>query len=76
MSAGRLIMRGRVFQPRVFAPWALANSGAVVIVADQTRRHRLTGTSFARAFLTATSADEIRLIGTSMQRYHLTGTTR
>ena len=76
MSAGRLIMRGRAFQPRVFAPWALANFGAVVIVADQTRRHRLTGTSSARAFLIATSADKIRLIGTSTQRYPLTGTTR
>ena len=27
MSVGRYIMRGRVFQPRVFAPWALANGG-------------------------------------------------
>ena len=76
MSTGRLIMRGRVFQPRVFAGWALANSGAIVIVADQTRRHRLIGTTSARAFLTATSSDEVRLIGTSTQRYPLTGTTR
>ncbi len=29
MSVGRWIMRGRVFQPRVFAGWALANSGVV-----------------------------------------------
>jgi len=76
MSTGRLTMRGRVFQPRVFAGWALGNSGAVVTVADQTRRHRLIGTSSARAFLTATSADEVRLTGTSTQQYPLTGTTR
>ena len=31
MSVGRLIMRGRVFQSRAFAGWALANAGAVVI---------------------------------------------
>jgi len=31
MSVGRWIMRGRVFQPRVFAGWALANGGAIVI---------------------------------------------
>ena len=31
MSAGRLIMRGRVFQPRAFAGWVLANGGAIVI---------------------------------------------
>ena len=29
MSTGRLIMRGRVFQPRVFATWALANGGVI-----------------------------------------------
>ena len=29
MSVGRLIMRGRVFQPRAFAGWALANSGVI-----------------------------------------------
>ena len=31
MSVGRYIMRGRVFQPRAFAGWALANGGAIVI---------------------------------------------
>jgi len=31
MSIGRLMMRGRVFHPRVFAGWALANGGAIVI---------------------------------------------
>ena len=76
MSTGRLTMRGRVFQPRVFAGWALANSGTVVVVAEQTRRHRLIGTSSGRALLTATSADETRLTGTSGQRYTLTGITR
>ena len=29
MSAGRLTMRGRVFQPRAFATWALANGGVI-----------------------------------------------
>jgi hypothetical protein len=33
MSVGRYIMRGRVFQPRVFAGWGLANGGAIVITA-------------------------------------------
>ena len=76
MSVGRYIMRGRVFQSRAFAGWALANSGAVVVVAEQTRRHRLVGTSSGRALLAGTSADETRLTGTSGQRYTLTGTTR
>jgi len=31
MSTGRLMMRGRAFQPRAFAGWALANGGAIVI---------------------------------------------
>ena len=30
MSDGRLIMRGRVFQPRAFAGWALAGAQSVV----------------------------------------------
>jgi len=29
MSTGRYVMRGRVFQPRVFAGWALANGGVI-----------------------------------------------
>ena len=76
MSVGRYIMRGRVFQGRAFAGWALANGGAVVTVAEQTRRHRLIGTSAGFALLTGTSADETRLTGSSGQRYTLTGTTR
>ena len=31
MSSGRLTMRGRVFQARVFAPFALSGGGAVPI---------------------------------------------
>jgi len=31
MSSGRFIMRGRVFQGRVFAPFVLAGGGAVPI---------------------------------------------
>ena len=31
MSVGRLTMRGRVFQARVFAPFALAGGGGVVV---------------------------------------------
>ena len=31
MSSGRFIMRGRVFQGRVFAPFVLAGGGAVAI---------------------------------------------
>ena len=31
MSSGRFIMRGRVFQGRVFAPFVLAGAGAVPI---------------------------------------------
>ena len=30
MSVGRYIMRGRVFQGRVFAPWALAGAEPVL----------------------------------------------
>jgi hypothetical protein len=76
MSVGRFILRGWAFQSRVYAPWALGNSGAVVTVAEQTRRHRLIGTAATRAALTSTSADEVRLIGTTGQRHSLTGATR
>ena len=34
MSIGRLMMRGRVFHPRVFAGWALANNAPAPVVAD------------------------------------------
>ena len=34
MSVGRYAMRGRVFQGRVFAPRALANSGEEVSISD------------------------------------------
>lgn len=30
MSTGRYIMRGRVFQGRAFAPWALAGGSVIV----------------------------------------------
>ena len=50
MSTGRLIMRGRVFQSRVFAGWVLANGGAVVIqppnagwIASTQQRHWTAG---------------------------------
>jgi len=31
MSSGRYVMRGRVFQGRAFATWALANSGVAPV---------------------------------------------
>ena len=34
MSVGRLIMRGRVFQSRVFATWALASNAPAPVAAD------------------------------------------
>ena len=32
MSVGRFTMRGRVFQGRVFAPFALSGGGGVVVI--------------------------------------------
>ena len=34
MSVGRYVMRGRVFQARVFAPLALSGGGAAVPITD------------------------------------------
>jgi hypothetical protein len=34
MSTGRLTMRGRVFQGRVFAPFVLAGGGGAVAITD------------------------------------------
>ena len=65
MSVGRFTMRGRVFQARVFAPFALSGGAGVVPVAYETQRHTLTGTSAQRATLYATSAERQTLSGST-----------
>ena len=74
MTVGRFTMRGRVFQARVFAPFALANGGAVP-VAYETQRHTLYGTSLERHTLTATSVQRATLYATSAERQTLSGST-
>jgi hypothetical protein len=51
MTTGRYAMRGRVFQPRAFAGWALANGGTLppeVVAADSVRVEFRSRTSTAR----------------------------
>ena len=75
MSVGRLIMRGRVFQPRVFAPWALANGGVPVSVQILTTRLTLLGTSSQRMAIGGTSLQRRTILGTSAQRLELEGSS-
>ena len=75
MSVGRYIMRGRVFQPRVFAAWALANSGVPVSVQIQTKRLTLLGTSGQRMAVGATSLQRRTILGTSAERLELQGSS-
>ena len=75
MSVGRYVMRGRVFQARVFAPLALSGGAGVVPVAYETQRHTLYGTSLERHTLTATSTQRATLYATSAERQTLSGST-
>lgn len=75
MSAGRYIMRPRVFQGRVFAGWALANSGAVVVVANVTTRLNLIGTSQRRMAIGGTSQERLGMRGTSQKRLNIIGSS-
>ena len=68
-------MRPRVFQGRVFAVWALANSGAVVTVANVTTRLNLIGTSQRRLAMTGTSQERLGTIGTSQRRLSAIGSS-
>ena len=61
MSAGRFTMRGRVYQGRVFSPFVLAGAGAVV--AHETRRHTLYGTTLERHTLYSTTLERQTLRG-------------
>ena len=75
MSIGRLTMRGRVFQPRVFATWALANGGVPVSVQVLTTRLTLLGTSSQRLAIGSTSLQRRTVLGTSSQRLTLEGSS-
>jgi hypothetical protein len=75
MSVGRFIMRPRVFQGRAFAGWALANSGAVVTVANITTRLSLIGTSRRRLGIDGTSQERLSAIGTSGRRLSVIGSS-
>jgi hypothetical protein len=68
-------MRPRVFQGRAFAGWALANSGAVVVVANVTTRLNLIGTSQRRLAMTGTSQERLGTIGTSGRRLSVIGSS-
>ena len=73
MSVGRWIMRGRVFQPRAFAGWALGNSGVPVSVQILTTRLALLGTSGQRMAIGGTSLQQRTILGTSAERLELEG---
>jgi hypothetical protein len=75
MSVGRYIMRPRVFQGRAFAGWALANSGAVVTVANVTTRLSLIGTSRRRLGIDGASQERLSTIGTSGRRLNMIGSS-
>jgi hypothetical protein len=75
MSVGRFIMRPRVFQGRAFATWALANSGAVVTVANVTTRLSLVGTSRRRLGMDGTSQERLATVGTSQRRLSAIGSS-
>ena len=75
MSAGRWIMRGRAFQPRAFAGWALANSGVPVSVQILTTRLTLLGTSGQRMAIGGTSLQRRTILGTSAERLELEGSS-
>jgi hypothetical protein len=75
MSAGRYIMRPRVFQGRAFAGWALANAGVTVVVANVTTRLNLIGTSQRRLAMTGTSQERLGTIGTSGRRLSVIGSS-
>lgn len=75
MSVGRYIMRGRVFQGRLLAGWALANSGVPVSVQILTTRLTLLGTSAQRVAFGGTSLQRKTILGTSAERLELEGTS-
>jgi hypothetical protein len=74
MSSGRYVMRGRVFQGRAFAAWAMANSGAAPTPVEVlTTRLMIVGTSRQRLSLTGTSVERLQMVGTSGKRLSLIG---
>jgi hypothetical protein len=75
MSSGRFIMRGRVFQGRVFAVRALAAGGGAVATDRYTRPLILLGTSQEIQIMAGTSKQPFVLSGTSKQIQTLEGTT-
>ena len=75
MSSGRLTMRGRVFQGRLFAPFVLAGGGAVVATDRYTRPLILLGTSQEIQIMAGTSKQTFVLSGTSKQIQTIEGTT-
>ena len=75
MSVGRYIMRGKVFQGRALAGWALANSGVPVSVQILTTRLSLLGTSSQRMAIDGTSLQRRTILGTSAERLELEGSS-
>ena len=75
MSVGRWIMRGRMFQGRVLAPWALENGGVPVSVQILTTRLTLLGTSGQRMVIGGTSLQRRTILGTSAERLELEGSS-
>ena len=75
MSSGRFTMRGRVFQGRVFAPFALAGGGGVPATDLYTRPLILLGTSKEIQVIAGTSKQTLILLGTSQVIQTMGGTT-
>ena len=75
MTVGRLTMRGRVFQARVFAPFALAGGAGGGSIPTYTKRLILIGSSSERFSLEGTSSQSISLEGTSSQSLSILGSS-
>ena len=72
MSSGRLAMRGRAFQSRAFAPWALAGAEIAIV----TTRLALVGTSMKRMAVEGTSMHRLATVGTSQEWLTIEGASR
>lgn len=72
MSSGRWAKRGRVYQGRADAGWALANGGAGTVTYKHPPARRLIGTRL-RSQLEGTSVNRPALVGTDIKTRSIEG---
>lgn len=73
MSTGRWTKRGRTFQGRAKAVWALAGASVTVATDYVTTRLLLRGASQKRLMMSGTDKTHLTLIGTSAERMEMLG---